>query len=68
MSDYNGLRPGEILAEAEALAARFALQVIAVDKNGEPLTTAPSNKKITSQMPEAGEISVADAQIQVSLA
>jgi len=57
---------GKLLEEAEALAGRFALQVIAVDKNGEPLTTAPSNKKITSQTPEAGEISIVDAQIQVS--
>ncbi|HDY97374.1 MAG TPA: hypothetical protein ENH72_02680 [Pseudomonas sabulinigri] len=59
---------GKLLDEAEALAARFSLEVIAVDKNGEPLATPPSNKKITGQLPEAGEISIAGTQIQVSFA
>ncbi len=57
---------GKLLEEAETLAARFALEVIAVDKNGEVLASRPGNKKITSQEPEAGEISVVGTQIQVS--
>ncbi|MEH6491978.1 hypothetical protein [Halopseudomonas sp.] len=57
---------GKLLEEAETLAARFALEVIAVDKNGEPLDSPPSNKKITGQIPEAGEISIVGAQVRVS--
>ncbi|MEH6565912.1 MAG: hypothetical protein V7756_11355 [Halopseudomonas sp.] len=57
---------GKLLEEAEALAARFALEVLAVDKNGEPLPSPPVNKKIAAQTPAAGEISVAGSQIQVS--
>ncbi len=59
---------GKLLEEAETLAARFALEVLAVDKNGEPLTAPPANKKITGQVPEAGEISVVGTSIQVSFA
>ena len=58
---------GMQLAAAEQLGNQLDISLEVVDQQGDPVANPAANAKISAQQPEAGEIMLAGAVIQVEL-